>query len=252
MAHVVTALHGFTGHPDDFEPLRERLPQHVWRGPVLYGHGPQAPRQPARDPWTATASGVLSDLVPGSIVVGYSMGGRIALEVARQDQRVSAVAALVLIGATPGIEEPGARAARRAQDFALAEHIESVPLGDFLDEWSQKPIIASQQAIPSPYRERMRARKTALVPWGLANSLRGVGTGSMPSLWGDLPRVPTLLLTGERDTKFAAIAERMVALMPNAAHVQLPGVGHCAHLEAPERAAQVIRRFLDTVPPIHD
>lgn len=248
MARVVTALHGFTGHPDDFEPLRERLPQHEWRGPILYGHEPHAPRAPWSDPWTQAAQAVCASLEPGTILLGYSMGGRIALEVARQAPP-GMLAGIILVGATPGIADRDERAARRAQDHALAAHVLSVPLPQFLEEWAQKPIIQSQRDIPSPHRERMQARKRTLTPWGLANSLRGVGTGSMPSLWGQLPQVPALLLTGARDAKFSAIAARMVAQMPHAAHVQIPGVGHCAHLEAPDAAAQAIGRFLDTVSP---
>lgn len=246
MAHLLTALHGFTGHPDDFEALRDRLPQHAWRGPVLYGHGPDAPRKPARSAWRFAAEVAASDLLPDSVLVGYSMGGRIALEATRVAPDL--LIGLILIGATPGIADPKARAARRAQDLALAERIESVPLPQFLDEWAQKPIIASQQHIPEPYRSRIKARKRALTPWGLANSLRGVGTGSMPSLWDELPDLPTLLLTGERDEKFCGIAAQMAARMPRAEHVTLPGVGHCAHLEAPDAAAGAIGRFLDALP----
>jgi len=244
VAHVLTALHGFTGHPDDFEALRERVPG-LWRGPVLYGHSrTRAPTLPRA--WETVTSALAADLVPDTVLVGYSMGGRLALQVAADAPE--RLLGLILIGATPGIADPAARAERRAADHGLAERILSLPLQDFLAEWSEKPIIASQRAIPEPYQRRVRDRKLRLRPDGLASSLRGVGTGSMPPLWERLPSVPTLLLTGAGDTKFTRIAAEMAARMPRAEHTLIEGVGHCAHLEAPDAAAAEITAFLQRLP----
>lgn len=249
MSNAITALHGFTGHPDDFEALSEHLPAFCFHGPLLYGHDSIAPSVLPSCAWDETADAVGRALSPGSILFGYSMGGRVALQVAiRYPERISA---LILVGATPGLSEPSQRAARRAADDALAAHIESVPLSRFLTEWSQKPIIASQQRISEPHRTRMHARKRRLLSAGLAASLRGIGTGSMPSLWEQLPAVPTLLLTGEHDQKFTSIASRMVARMPQGEHRVLSGVGHCAHLEEPSAAAREVERFLSGISSPH-
>src|SRR5690606_10157396 len=80
---------------------------------------------------------------------------------------------------------------------------------------------------------------------GLASSLRLAGTGTQGPLWdrlGEL-RLPTLVLTGERDAKFTQLGERMAAAMPDARHVVVPGAGHSVHLEAPEAAAEVVLAF---------
>jgi 2-succinyl-6-hydroxy-2,4-cyclohexadiene-1-carboxylate synthase len=242
VAHDVMALHGFTGSPDDFESLRLHLPMRSWRGVELYGHSEDSPRTPLKDAWSVVADRVASELSPDTVLLGYSMGGRVALQVAvSAPERLSA---LILVGATPGLDDPRQR---RAADLALADHIESIPIERFLSEWAEKPIIASQRAIAEPYRLRMQARKSRLLPWGLANSLRGIGTGAMPSLWQRLPTIPTLLITGERDEKFTDIARRMCEAMPSAHHTIIAGVGHCAHLEAPSEAAVAISDFLAAV-----
>ena len=88
---------------------------------------------------------------------------------------------LVLVGATPGIADPGERAARQAADAALADRIEAIGAAAFLAEWSDKPIIATQKRIPEPWRGRMVARKAAHHAAGLAGSLRGMGPGTMVS-----------------------------------------------------------------------
>ena len=241
----ITVLHGFTGHPDDFEALQECMPNFSLHGPVLFGHDSIRPSLSVTQAWDGTADEVGQGLLPGSVLLGYSMGGRVALQVAvRYPARI---AALILVGATPGIADPVQRASRRASDEALASRIETIPLGQFLSEWSQKPVIASQHNIPAPHRSRMQARKRRLLPAGLAASLRGIGTGSMPSLWDCLPSVPTLLLTGEQDRKFTAIAARMATQMRHADHHVVAGVGHCAHLEGASAVAAAVERFLSGV-----
>ena len=79
-------------------------------------------------------------------------------------------------------------------------------------------------------------------PEGLAAALRGLGTGSLPSLWPRLSelRVPVDLVVGGRDTKFRAIAEEMAQELPRARLTVVAGAGHAVHWEDPEAVASVI------------
>ena len=79
-------------------------------------------------------------------------------------------------------------------------------------------------------------------PHGLANALRGLGTGAMEPLWERLGELtmPVTLVAGERDEKFRAIAEQMAARLPNAQHVTIPDTGHAPQLEDPEGVARAI------------
>ena len=228
------ALHGFTGTGQDFEALAPHLDVGLM-APDLPGHGRTPPTA------MATAVSMLRPLAEGRVVLGYSMGGRTALQVAASGCEVRA---LVLVGATPGIADPVARKKRQKADEALADRIEQIGVEAFLAEWSHKPIIASQERIAADWRVRMATRRRQHRADGLAGSLRGMGTGSMVPVWDALPDIPTLLVVGEEDAKFTMIAENMAVCMREAEVVVIPGVGHCAHLESPEAVADAIHGFL--------
>jgi 2-succinyl-6-hydroxy-2,4-cyclohexadiene-1-carboxylate synthase len=146
---------------------------------------------------------------------------------------------LVLVGASPGIADAAERAARAAEDAALADRIEAIGLEAFVREWGAQPLFDGMPRGIAEIAHADRMRNTAA---GLAAALRGLGTGVMPPLWDRLGEltVPVELVVGERDEKFRAIAERMTAvLVAGRLHV-VPGTGHAVHLEAPEAVAEVI------------
>lgn len=171
---------------------------------------------------------------------GYSLGGRCALHVALEHPEV--VERLVLLGATAGIDDDDERTARRRADDELARHLEDVGVDAFLAEWLAMPMFAG---VPHDADERAaRATNTAA---GLADSLRRAGVGTQDPLWDRLHEitVPTLVMSGERDTKFAALAHRLVdAIGASATIALIPGAGHAAHLEAPEATMAALRTWL--------
>src|SRR6266511_4331655 len=69
----------------------------------------------------------------GAVLAGYSMGGRLALHAALRDP--DRYRALVTVGATAGIEDPGARSARREADERLAAWMESASIEDVVAVW---------------------------------------------------------------------------------------------------------------------
>ena len=176
--------------------------------------------------------------------IGYSMGGRVALGAAVLHPRQ--VRRLVLESASPGLAAAADRDRRRQQDEGLARRLEARGIEPFVDFWMDQPLFATQRRLAPEVRERERARRLAQDPRGLARVLRGLGTGSQPSFWGELSRVevPTLLITGSEDGKFEKLAGRMMEEMPRAVHRPVRGVGHTVHLEAPERWLEVVVPFL--------
>jgi 2-succinyl-6-hydroxy-2,4-cyclohexadiene-1-carboxylate synthase len=179
----------------------------------------------------------LEALDAGSTLVGYSMGGRLALHLAAgQRERVGR---LILIGASPGIAEEDERAARRAADDRLASEIEHSSIEAFARRWARTPVLAG---LPPAVADRVHADRLRNTPEGLARALIGLGTGALPSLWDRLGEIstPVVLVVGERDQKFREIASRMAEDLPDAQIVVVPGVGHAVHLEAPEQVAEII------------
>ncbi|MCZ7671308.1 MAG: hypothetical protein M5U34_31335 [Chloroflexi bacterium] len=116
----------------------------------------------------------------------------------------------------PGLKTEAERAERRHRDNALAGRIERDGIEAFVDFWESLPLWDSQKQLSAETRARLRQQRLQNNPLGLANSLRGMGTGMQPSLWHKLSEItmPALLLTGELDHKFCTIGEEMAQLIP--------------------------------------
>ena len=170
------------------------------------------------------------------------MGGRIALYSAFSGY----FRALILESASPGLATPAEREQRRVNDEVLAARIEQDGVEAFIDYWEKIPLFASQQQLSAEKREELHAQRLNNCAQGLANSLRGVGTGVQPELYTRLPtlNLPVLLLAGELDSKFCTIARQMALQLPQARLQIVPGAGHTVHLEQPEAFIASVSAFL--------
>ncbi len=243
-------LHGFTGTGEFWVPVANALPRRRCLLPDLPGHGgSEAPLPP--EAWrldrAADALAMLLDRlgVGRFALAGYSMGGRLALAFAlRHPERL---AALALVGATPGIAVESEREARAAADLALAEAIERDGIEAFSRQWEAHPLFATQASLPPALREAMRSQRLGQDPARLAAALRAFGTGFQPPAHGDLARLPmpVLVMAGERDAKFSAIARDMAARIPNAALRLVAGAGHAVPLERAGACAAELEEFLE-------
>lgn len=176
-----------------------------------------------------------------AILLGYSMGGRIALYTAFS----GFFRALILESASPGIEDNVERAERHGSDEALAARIEREGIPAFVDYWENIPLFASQQTLPEEVRATLHAQRLHNRADGLANSLLGVGTGAQPPLYVALPelQIPVLLLVGELDSKFTSLGQLMQQLLPHAKLCIVPEAGHAVHLEQPALFQQQVLAF---------
>jgi 2-succinyl-6-hydroxy-2,4-cyclohexadiene-1-carboxylate synthase len=238
MADLVL-LHGFTQTGRSWQPIAHALAgRYRAVAPDLPGHGDFAERRPAS---FAACDAYLRALADGRpfTLAGYSLGGRVALHAALSLGPV--VERLVLMGASPGIADPAERAARAADDAALADRIEAIGIEAFVGEWGAQPLFAGMPRGVAELADEDRLRNTAP---GLAAALRGLGTGVMPPLWerlGELT-IPVDLVVGERDEKFRAIAERMEGPLAAARLHVIDGAGHAVHLEAPDAVVELLMR----------
>jgi len=235
MPPTLVLLHGFTQTRQSWRLTIAALSgARRALAPDLPGHGHAA----ARPASFAACTGYVRALGGERFTLaGYSMGGRIALHAALAlGDRVER---LVLVGASPGIADPAERSARRAADDALAARIEAIGVEAFARDWAALPLWEGQPERVAAAAHADRLRNT---PAGLASALRGLGTGVMEPLWDRLPEldIPVTLITGERDEKFRAIAERMAAALPRCEVVVVSGAGHAAQLEAPDAVAALL------------
>ena len=189
---------------------------------------------------------VVGSHAPGVVhLMGYSMGGRIALSVAARAPWH--FASVTTLSATPGMSDPIERAARHDADLALAERIETEGVEAFVDAWLTLPIFAPMiSAFDSTQLHATRMQRLANSSLGLANSLRGSGTGAMPPMWSSLPglRSPFLALAGALDQRYVDIAREAAACAPFGRAEVVPGAGHALHVENPGEVAPLLREFL--------
>jgi 2-succinyl-6-hydroxy-2,4-cyclohexadiene-1-carboxylate synthase len=177
-------------------------------------------------------------------VVGYSMGGRVALALAvSHPNRVRRV---ILESASPGLQGSEARRLRWQQDDERALMLETDGLERFVRYWESLPLFASQTQLNAEVIAAIRRSRLDNRAIGLAASLRELSTGRQPSYWGALPSVsaPALLITGASDEKFSHIAQTMREVMPNATWQEVPAVGHAVHLEAPDVFGALVQSSL--------
>ncbi|MBU3688043.1 MAG: hypothetical protein B7C54_09595 [Acidimicrobiales bacterium mtb01] len=239
-------VHGFTQTSRSWTPLLAALGDDIDATCLdAPGHGDSALVRGGVSRSATLVANRIREIDRPTVLVGYSMGGRIALDLAVRHPDV--LSGLVLIGATAGLRTEVERTERRQLDEELARRIESIGVEGFLDEWLAQELFAT---LAPELRDRGdRLRNTAA---GLAASLRECGVGSQEPLWDRLSslRVPVLLIVGELDTKFRAIAEQMRASIGANATIEVIGrAGHTAHLERPSDAAGVVRRWLEAEVP---
>lgn len=203
---MITALHGFLGRPEDWNFLRE-----------------SGFEVDARE----------LDDVPssGGTILGYSMGGRIALHALLDGARYERA---VIVSAGLGIEAEAERAARRAADEKWADRFASDDWETVLRDWNAQPLFGGDVRVR---RERDYDRRRVV------DALRRWSPGVLPPLAPRLGEItiPVLWIAGERDAKYVAEAKRAVSLLPNAAVWICPGAAHRVPWEQQGRFVERLR-----------
>lgn len=246
----VVFLHGFWGDRRSFDGLIDRLGHRVYALSIdVPGHGATAITADCSMAMVATQTIALLDLLGfwPCRMVGYSMGGRLALYLALVINDPNRLTGLVLESASPGLGDPIARQQRQLADERWAQRLESEPLAIVLDDWYRQAIFARLRQ--QPYFTSLRSQRLEQHGPSLAQAMRSLGLGQQPNLWPKLPqlRVPTLLLVGDRDPKFIDINQRMQILNPGTITLNcLPNCGHNCHIEATNSYSMQLREFLTT------
>jgi 2-succinyl-6-hydroxy-2,4-cyclohexadiene-1-carboxylate synthase len=246
----IVLLHGFTGDSTTMFDLSSRLDGCGRRVMIdLIGHGKsEAPAWDAyqMDDAIAQVRGVVDVLGESPVLLGYSMGARVALAAAASGIPLRG---LITIGGRAGIQDPEKRALRRCTDNGLADEIVERGIDWFVEHWERQPFYASQAALGSDHLHAARLQRLGNSPHALAASLRGMGAGAQESVHDRLPLVdaPALILQGELDVRSLVYAYELVDGLANARLSMVPIAGHATHIEAPEITARRIRGFLTEI-----
>jgi len=243
-------LHGFTGNTATWEPFQKTWGKSFQLIMVdIIGHGlTDSPSDPKRYEIAQVASDLkallLSLDIESSHILGYSMGGRLALTFACRYPEM--VDSLILVSSSPGLRTIEERQNRMEQDEKLAKRIEREGIKTFVDYWENIPLFASVKKTPQAVQEAIRRERLQQKEIGLSNSLREMGTGKQPNNWKCLPKlnVPVLLLSGSRDTKFVKIADEMEKLLTNIKKMIIQEAGHMIQVEKQDLFEEVIMDWL--------
>ena len=245
-------LHGFTGSSEDWKPIAAQVDKSFSTiGIDLIGHGKSASPE-NEELYSAEAvanqiKNIIDLTTKGKIIpVGYSMGGRAALNFAIKYPEKAA--ALILESTNTGIEDEELRKERIKSDNEIIQFIKTHTIGEFVDFWMEKEIFNTQRRFSEEKRNRIKEAKLRNNPVGLANSLNGFGTGKMLPLFVNLKGIKcsTLLITGKLDTKFTKINKEILNLFPKAEHKVIKNAGHNTHLEEPGDFIKELNQFLNS------
>jgi pimeloyl-ACP methyl ester carboxylesterase len=199
---VITCLHGFLGNPRDWDFLR--------------------------DAGLEISTPPLDSIPPhGDILLGYSLGGRLALQALLAGANYKRA---ILVSTGLGIEDEDARAARRASDEAWARRFDSDDFDSVMSDWNAQPVLAG----PALARTRDDYDPRALREWS---------SGALPPVASRLHEltIPTLWIAGARDSKYVAEAKRAASLASNARVVIVENAGHRVPWEAPSKFVNLLK-----------
>jgi len=244
----VTLLHGFTQSGRSWREVISKMPAGwKWIVPDLRGHGKTQTRRGApcsMDACTEDLVALWEELDLGRThLVGYSMGGRLALHIAAH--RPERVASLLTVGAHAGLDED-AREGRRRGDDGLAERIEKEGIEAFVNYWGALPLFAGLERRGPSYVAQVREERLENHVAGLACSLRGMGAGVMEPVWGEVARAtfPCTFVAGQLDHGYVASARRLAAAVPDGRFEIVPRAGHAVHQERPDAFVRVLASHL--------
>jgi 2-succinyl-6-hydroxy-2,4-cyclohexadiene-1-carboxylate synthase len=237
---MVLFIPGFMQRGDAWRPVAELLPE----------------RYPSRllDHAEHSFEGRLGEILRAAsaapegaapVLVGYSLGGRLALRAALRERQT--FAGVVTVGATAGLEEGPLRAQRIEADEKLASWMEAMPIEDIVALWERQPLFADQS---ESLVDAQRPGRLSHDPRELALLLRTAGQGALDPVWHELRslELPLLAIAGARDEGYSAAAKRIAATAPNARAAIVEDAGHAAHLQRPEAVARLIADFVDGLP----
>lgn len=243
-------LHGFTGSSGDWKDIAQKIDKRFNKiAPDIIGHGksssPASLNYYQADLLIKQIEQIFNNLKLKDVVLcGYSMGGRLALQFAAAHPNM--IKGLILESASAGMRSEKERIARTNSDEEIASIIESKSIEDFLTMWMDQELFGTLRRFSNEKLKNLREDRAKNSKTGLANSLRGFGTGVMPYIGQELSKLmmPVLLISGGLDEKFTKINQNLKKSFPSAKHKIISTAGHNTHLEEPKKFIESVNGFL--------
>lgn len=247
---AILFLHGFAGSGREWNSIVQQLAVDFFCITVdLPGHGLTRIRS-GQDVYRmpACAAGLMEVLESLQqricYLVGYSMGGRLALYLSLFYPEF--FKRIVLVAASPGLEQEAERHERMTKDAQWIRLLEMSGMEEFLKAWYDQPLFHTLKT--HPHFEELLSRRRENDPHELAKSLHNMGLGVQDSLWHHWQnnKIPALLVVGDLDDKYQSIAERMAHSCAVAQMAVIADCGHNVLYEKPDELTQVLKEFFSS------
>lgn len=209
-------LHGFLGCKEDWNPVLEHLGKGMAIDLPLYEMN--------------IAEAILKRVGPIETLIGYSAGGRIALEM--KAQFPEAIGSVIAISAHPGLTDEEERQQRWKCDQIWINSLQKESFSTFLEKWYDQPIFQSLKS--SEAFHSMLDRRKRGDPKGWAQFLRHHSLGKKPA---PRPFSSTIYIYGSEDLKYAALYRKLRSF-------QVKNCGHAVHLEQPKVCAGILEELI--------
>jgi 2-succinyl-6-hydroxy-2,4-cyclohexadiene-1-carboxylate synthase len=239
-------LHGFLGSKQDFtESINLFSPHFPCFSFDLPGHGQVSlPEKPSYDVFLALiAERLEQNQIKKCHLIGYSMGGRLALLFAKKFPDI--VDKLIIISSHLGIEDKRERKDRLLQDTAWAEKLQNQPIEQFLTEWYNQPLFNTLRSNKARFQEMLK-RRSKVNPKDAAAVLQNLSLAKQKTLWKDLSHFTQnmLFICGAEDEKYKSLYDK-IPIGPKVQVATIPSAGHAPHLEKPDAFAEKVLQFLE-------
>lgn len=242
-------LHGFLGSKEEWSDIADYLRASCQILAVdLPGHGKSLFEDPLSYQMETCAAIIINLLrslkLENVYLVGYSMGGRLALHLAIHHHEF--FKQILLISTSPGIKEEQEKVTRIKNDSILARSLEQEDFNLFLERWYDAGLFSSLKIQPELLNQIMCNRKDNS-PKHLARSLDHMGVGRQKPLWQQLSeiKIPLDVVVGTLDTKFVSIGKEMQSCNPSTINLHLiENAGHVVHLENKPAFYTLVKEWL--------
>ena len=245
----IVLLHGFLGTHRDWKEITDVLKANWYCiVPDLPGHGENT--SVAKEPSQVKQAlksihfEVMQSIQQPFHLLGYSLGGRVALKWAAEHPE--SIISLCLESAHPGLLTEPERQQRVRADKIWANRLRNEPITEVLRDWYRQPVFSQLSANQI---EELVDQHQEQTPAPLANSLEQLGLGKQRSFWRFLAKwdKPLLYISGEQDLKFNGIGNKLTDSCGKAHHAIITNASHNCHWQQKKQYIEVLIAFLENI-----
>lgn len=230
----IYALHGFLGQPSDWDTIKKEYREHFHALDLFSFTNPND----GLEQWAyAFNQWIAKQGQHKRILLGYSLGGRLAMHALINEPQLWSGA--IIVSANTGLKIQKQRAPRFEQDLQWAQRFLHDPWEKVINDWNTQAVF--QGKAPSFNRREKEYVRTTI-----ASAIVGWSVGQQDDLQETLSQLPfpILWIAGEKDHKYAALAQQMAKIHPASSFWIAPEAGHRVPWEATESFIKTLHRWI--------